>query len=363
MLLYIHIPFCDSKCFYCAFNSYTNKNSQKINYMKALEIGLEDSIDRYLKDKNMRLETVFIGGGTPSTIDAHLYKNIFKLLKPYLEKDCEITTEANPNSATKEWLETMFDFGVNRVSFGVQSFNDKKLKFLGRNHNRLNAIKAIQNAKCIGFNSINCDIIYGVQDDTFESLKEDFDTIKSLEVEHISAYSLIIEEDTKFFLYEKELRKNKKSLKIDDEDLSYELFKYLNNLGYKQYEIANFSLKEEFESKHNYGYWSHKEYLGLGAGAVAFIDGKREYTNKSIEKYIENPLYKSFENLENEDIKAEKVLLGFRCKFGVDMSLFTKTELNKIDELIEENRVCIVDNRVYNNNFLLADEISLYILD
>ena len=185
--------------------------------MRALKIDLEYNLN-YLKDKDIKLNTVFIGGGTPSTVDASLYEDIFKLINPHILENCEITTEANPNSATKEWLEKMYSLGVNRVSFGVQSFDDEKLKFLGRNHNKLNAIKAIQNAKCIGFNSINCDIIYGVTNDTFELLKRDFDTLKELEVEHLSAYSLIIEEDTKFFLNEKELQKSKKSLKIDDED-------------------------------------------------------------------------------------------------------------------------------------------------
>ena len=330
--------------------------------MRALKIDLEYNLN-YLKDKEIKLNTVFIGGGTPSTVDASLYEDIFELINPYILENCEITTEANPNSATKEWLKKMYSFGVNRVSFGVQSFDDEKLKFLGRNHNRLNAIKAIQNAKCIGFNSINCDIIYGVTNDTFELLKRDFDTLKELEVEHLSAYSLIIEEDTKFFLNEKELQKSKKSLKIDDEDLSYEIFNYLKSIGFNQYEIANFSTNEKFESKHNYGYWSKDDYIGVGAGAVACIENRRMYKQKNIEKYIQNPIYEDIEELSSDDIKAEKVLLGFRCKFGVDLNILSSKELKKVDDLVVENRVCIKENRVYNNNFLLADEIALYILD
>ncbi len=330
--------------------------------MRALKIDLEHNLD-YFNDKELKLNTVFIGGGTPSTVDASLYNDIFELINPYILEDCEITTEANPNSATKDWLEKMYSLGVNRVSFGVQSFDDEKLKFLGRNHNRLNAIKAIQNAKRIGFNSINCDIIYGVTNDTFELLKKDFDTLKELEVEHLSAYSLIIEEDTKFFLNEKELQKSKKSLKIDDEELSYEIFRYLKKLGFNQYEIANFSTNENFESKHNYGYWCKDDYIGVGAGAVACIDNKRMYKQKSIEKYIQNPSYVDIEELSCDDIKAEKVLLGFRCKFGVDLNILSSNELKRIDDLIVENRVYIKKGRVYNDNFLLADEIALYILD
>ena len=173
MLLYIHIPFCDSKCFYCAFNSYTDKFSLKNDYMKALKIQLKNNIEKYVKNRNKKIETVFIGGGTPSTIKAFEYKEIFEIINPYLEEKVEITTEANPNSASFEWLETMKSLGVSRVSFGVQSFQNEKLKFLGRSHNSNSAINAIQNANKIGFKGINCDFIYGVLGDTIESIKKD----------------------------------------------------------------------------------------------------------------------------------------------------------------------------------------------
>jgi len=363
LLLYIHIPFCDSKCFYCAFNSYTTKNNLKTEYIDALKVQLKENILKYLKSSDKLLDTIFIGGGTPSTINASLYKDIFDMLKPYFSKGIEITSEANPNSATLRWQKQMFDLGVNRISFGVQSFNDKKLKFLGRNHNQNNAIKAIQNAKCIGFNSINCDIIYGVIGDNFELLKKDFDTILDLEVNHISAYSLIIEDDTKFSLSEKSLSKVNKSLKIDDEELSYRLFDYLNNIGFIQYEIANFAKNKEFFSRHNFGYWEHKEYLGVGAGAVAYVNKKRQYSQTNIKEYIKNPNLVVTEEISDKDIKSEKVLLGFRSNVGVDIELFSDNELKKIYDLLKIDKVCIIKNRVYNNNFLLADEVTLYILD
>lgn len=363
MLLYIHIPFCDSKCFYCAFNSYTTKFKLKDDYMEALKKQLENNLEKHIINANKKIKTVFIGGGTPSTIKASSYKEVFNLIKPYLEKNAEITTEANPNSATFSWQQEMFEMGVNRISFGVQSFDEKKLKFLGRAHSSQSAIEAINNAKKVGFKKINCDIIYGVLNDSFETLKKDFDMVKSLEINHISAYSLIIEENTKFFLDEKSLQKEKKSLKIDDEELSYEIFDYLDKLGFKQYEIANFATDEEFESKHNYGYWQHNEYLGIGAGAVACIGNIREYSEKSIEKYIKNPLLVEKEELSKEDIKAEKVLLGFRCKFGVPLELLNEKELKKANDLILEKKLELKENRVFNNNYLLADELALYILD
>ena len=355
MLLYIHIPFCDSKCFYCAFNSYTDRFHLKHEYMNALKKQLKNDIENYIIKDNKKIETVFIGGGTPSTIKAFEYKEIFEIIKPYLEKNAEITTEANPNSASFDWLKGMHDLGVNRVSFGVQSFNSEKLKFLGRAHSANSAIKAIQNANSIGFKGINCDIIYGVQNDTMESMKMDFDTAFSLPITHLSAYSLTIEEGTKFF--------DKSSVKIDDEELSYEIFDYINNKGFHQYEISNFAKNKESESKHNYGYWQHKEYLGVGAGAVGYINQQRQYPSKSIEEYIGNPLFFDVEKIDLNDIKTEKILLGFRSLNGVEISLFNEGEMKKIDDLIEYDKVYIKENRVFNKNFLLSDELALYILD
>lgn len=277
------------------------------------------------------------------------------MIKPFLTEFAEITTEANPNSASFEWLQSMKDFGVNRVSFGVQSFENNKLKFLGRSHNSNSAIKAIQNANSIGFKGINCDIIYGVQGDTIESIKSDLDVAFSLPITHLSAYSLTIEEGTKFF--------DRSSVKIDDEELSYEIFDYINKKGFHQYEISNFAKNKESESKHNYGYWQHKEYLGVGAGAVGYINSQREYPSKSIEEYINDPLFFEIEKIEEDDVKTEKILLGFRCSNGVELELFDEKEKEKIDELIQYNKLYIENEKVYNKNFLLADELALYILD
>jgi oxygen-independent coproporphyrinogen-3 oxidase len=323
--------------------------------MNALKKQLKNDLENYVNKHNKKIETVFIGGGTPSTIKAFEYEEIFEMIKPYLEEFAEITTEANPNSASYEWLESMKNLGVNRVSFGVQSFDNDKLKFLGRAHNSNSAIKAIQNAKEIGFKGINCDIIYGVQNDTMESLKKDFDTAFSLPITHLSAYSLTIEEGTKFF--------DRSSVKIDDEELSYEIFDYINKNGFHQYEISNFAKNKESESKHNYGYWQHKEYLGVGAGAVGYINQERHYPSKSIEEYIKNPLFFDVEKIDLDDVKTEKILLGFRSLNGVEISLFNEEEMKKIDDLIQYNKVYIENNRVFNKNFLLSDELALYILD
>lgn len=290
--------------------------------MKALKKQLKYNLDNYVLKRNKKIETVFIGGGTPSTIKAFEYEEIFSMIKPFLTEFAEITTEANPNSASFEWLQSMKDFGVNRVSFGVQSFENNKLKFLGRSHNSNSAIKAIQNANSIGFKGINCDIIYGVRGDTIESIKSDLDVAFSLPITHLSAYSLTIEEGTKFF--------DRSSVKIDDEELSYEIFDYINKKGFHQYEISNFAKNKESESKHNYGYWQHKEYLGVGAGAVGYINSQREYPSKSIEEYINDPLFFEIEKIEEVDVKTEKILLGFRCSNGVELELFNEKEKKKL---------------------------------
>jgi len=197
LLLYIHIPYCDSKCHYCSFNTYVDKFDTRNDYMKALYSQLSFELKRFHAKENS-IETLFIGGGTPSTVDPSLYAPIFKLLKPYLQPNAEITTEANPNSATKEWLEGMRKLGVNRVSFGVQSFNADKLKALNRAHDPQQAKDAILHAKALGYNHLSLDLIYNYQGDSKELLLNDIETAFSLPIDHISAYELTIEEGTKF---------------------------------------------------------------------------------------------------------------------------------------------------------------------
>lgn len=321
--------------------------------MKALKRQLKFELEKNCNQK--KLQTIFIGGGTPSCIKASKYQEIFEVLDPYIDKNCEITTEANPNSASLQWQQQMRNLGVNRISFGVQSFNEEKLKFLGRSHNKNSAIEAINNAKKVGFDSINCDIIYGVHKDTFESLKYDFNTIKDLKIDHLSAYSLTIEEGTKFF--------HQTKVKIDDEELSQKIFQYLNQLGFTQYEISNFSTNTKYQSKHNFGYWQHKNYLGVGSGAVGFINDYRYYSQKDVAEYIANPTQYEVEKLSQEDIKVEKILLGLRCSNGFEVALLNDRELKRVNELVLQGKLRLENDRVYNLDFLLADELALFVLE
>lgn len=353
MLLYIHIPFCDSKCHYCAFNSYVSLHHLRDSYVEALLKQLRYELNNINIDE---LKTVFIGGGTPSTLAFKHYEKIFAVLKPYINDVEEITIEANPNSATLHWLKDMYSLGINRISFGVQSFNDEKLDFLGRNHNSKMAIEVIINAKDVGFEHINCDIIYDTRIDNKELLKKDIKIIATLPIDHISAYSLIIEEGTKFFI--------KSNVRVENIDMTNELFDMFLRLGFIQYEISNFAKNKEARSKHNIGYWQHKEYIGIGAGAVGCKNNKRVYVKKDINRYINSPLeYDEIEVLTKEDIKTEKVLLGFRSIVGVSKDILNTSELNKANNLEEEGKITFKNNKYYAVDYMLADELSLYILD
>lgn len=316
--------------------------------MKALNIQLQYELDRFGVSKG-DIETIFIGGGTPSTIKPSLYEESFKIISPYLKKDAEITTEANPNSATKEWLEGMRELGVNRVSFGVQSFDNKKLKILNRSHNSKEAIRAISSAKDVGYERISIDLIYAIRGDTKDSLKSDIDIAFTLPINHISAYELIIEDNTPFAL--------KPNIRVDDENLSRYIKELIESNGLKQYEVSNYG----DICLHNLGYWELKNYLGVGAGAVGFKDNMRFYTQNGIYEYISNPLKVDIEEIKAEDILLEKLLLGFRSIVGVDCSLLNRDMKERADILVKEGILSQNGNRYYCNDYLLADEAVLYI--
>ena len=350
MLLYIHIPYCDSKCHYCSFNTYVDKFDTREDYMHALYIQLVFELKRF-KAKSQSIETFFIGGGTPSTVNPKLYKPIFELLKPYLKTDAEITTEANPNSATKEWLEGMYKLGVNRVSFGVQSFHADKLKALNRAHTPQQAKSAIEYAHSIGFSHISLDLIYNYQGDTKALLLEDIKTAFSLPIDHISAYELTIEDGTSFSATPE--------VRQEDENLAFFVTQEIEKRGFKAYEISNFGT---YQSRHNKGYWEIKDYIGAGAGAVGFLKDRRFYPSTGIETYIENPLNIEEEVLTSQELLTERIFLGLRSDIGVKKSLLSSHMLHNATLLCEEKKLRCTDTHYYNENFFLSDELALYIL-
>ncbi len=351
MLAYLHIPFCDSKCYYCAFNSYVDKFDLKILYMQACAKQLKSELLLFKPKKNS-IKSLFIGGGTPSTIAPELFATFFDTLQPYLCQNAEITTEANPNSATTSWLKGMKKLGVNRVSFGVQSFNEEKLKFLGRNHNKSQALNAINRAKQIGFQNISLDFIYGTNFDTKELLIKDIKIAQSLPINHISAYSLTIEKNTPFYTTPK--------VAVDSIELASFFTNSIVNSGFPQYEISNFGI---YNSIHNLGYWKYNDYIGIGAGAVGFLKNRRFYPSKNIEEYIKKPTKKEIENLNQEDTHIEKIFLGLRSKIGINLNEFNTKEIKNINILVQNNKLKIKNNRAYNNNYFLSDEIALFIID
>ncbi len=345
MLIYLHIPFCDSKCHYCAFNSYVDKFFLKEEYMRAVTKQLKNELKKF-NIKSNSIKSLFIGGGTPSTIEPSQYKEFFQILKPYLKEDAEITTEANPNSASKNWLKGMKELGVNRVSFGVQSFDENKLKKLGRNHSKKQAIDAVNSADEIGIKNISIDLIYATSFD----VEDDIDIAFSLPINHISSYALTLEDNTPFF--------EKTELTDDSSSLANNFIKKVTS-KFKQYEISNFG---DYKSIHNIGYWSGDDYMGIGAGAVGFYKNERYYPSKNIEEYIKNPLHVVVEKLTKSDLITEKIFLGLRSEVGIDMNILTTKQNQKATILLKEKKLTCKDNKLFNKDFLLADEIALYII-
>lgn len=319
-------------------------------YMDALYQQLSFELERF-DAKPQSVETLFIGGGTPSTINPELYAPIFKLLHPYLKRNAEITTEANPNSATKEWLEGMKDLGVNRVSFGVQSFNAQKLKALNRAHNPQQAKDAIHYAKELGYEHLSLDLIYNYQGDTKTLLSADIKEAFSLPIDHISAYELTIEDGTKF--------STTPEVRQEDENLAFFVTEEIEKRGFKAYEISNFGT---YQSKHNKGYWELKNYIGAGAGAVGFLKDRRYYPQTNIDAYVENPLNITEEPLTPDELLTEKIFLGLRSSLGIQKSLLSDEMIEKANILCKNKKLLCDTEHYYNDNFFLSDELALYIL-
>ena len=350
MLLYIHIPYCDSKCHYCSFNSYVDRFDTRPRYMQALALQLERELERF-GARPGSIETLFIGGGTPSTVAPELYAPLMERIRPYLAEGAECTSEANPNSATESWLRGMKALGINRISFGVQSFDDAKLKRLGRAHSSRQAIRAVERAGELGFERVSLDLIYNVAGDHQTLLTADLERAVSLGVTHLSAYELTIEADT---LFEKN-----PEVRQENAELARRFAEAIENAGLRQYEISNFG----DPSRHNLGYWMLKDYIGLGAGAVGYLEDRRFYPKTSIDAYIDDPLGEHVEPLDARALKTEKIFLGLRSVVGVDPTILTPAERERADLLVREGKLTQREGRYRNPDFFLADEIALYILE
>ncbi|MBQ6796120.1 MAG: radical SAM family heme chaperone HemW [Clostridia bacterium] len=305
--VYIHIPFCVRKCLYCDFCS-TGDHSLMKEYVNAL-------INEIKEHKGTFADTVFIGGGTPTVLGDELIRVINAVKEAFrLEPSCEFTVEANPGTVDYNLLSKMKEAGVNRLSLGVQSFNDNELKALGRIHSAVEAKEAFLMARKAGFDNINIDIMLSTPHQTLESVKSTLEAVKEMNPEHVSAYSLIIEEGTPFYDME---------LDLPDEDTEREIYyytvEYLKSMGLERYEISNFA-KTGYEARHNIKYWTQEEYIGLGVAAASFENNCR-YTNTcDIASYINGKRYDEREFIDKDEQLKEKFMLGLRMSRGVKYS-------------------------------------------
>lgn len=332
--LYIHIPFCKQKCSYCDFCSYANKESFIKRYIQCvlkeiIEVGNNNKIDfENGKDDLFLVKTIYIGGGTPSLMDSKYIVQIIEDIKLNFEIDekAEITIEVNPGTVTLEKLEDYKRAGINRLSIGLQSTHEHLLKEIGRIHTYLDFLDTFRFAREAGFENINVDLMIGIPNQTLEEVKDSIEEIVSMEPEHISVYSLILEEGTPLF------KKVEEGLELPDEELERKMYwnvkRILEANGYNHYEISNFA-KQGYESKHNLDCWNQKEYIGFGIAAHSYTNGIRYSNIENIEQYIKNyDEDKTEENLvfhEKQDMEAmqkEYMLLGLRKIDGVSIQEF-----------------------------------------
>ncbi len=332
--IYIHIPFCKSKCIYCDFYSVTGQNERIEYFVNALIHEIEICSN---KITDWTFDTIFIGGGTPSLFNAHQVEKIIEALNNRydLSSIIEFTIEANPGEAPKEKLKDFYSLGINRLSIGVQSFQSSLLQFLSRIHSKEDVFKTFQSARDAGFENINCDLIYNIPEQSLDDWLDDLNTLAIINPEHISAYSLTVEQDTKLFA----LVQNK-TVKMPADELHQQFnaitYSTLQKNNYAQYEISNYS-KPNRECLHNLHYWKNNFYLGFGPSAHSY-DGKRRWNNFSdLEEYItllengKSPVETFDEITEIEKIN-EIIGFGLRMTKGFEISripLHLKTQFQK----------------------------------
>lgn len=309
--VYIHIPFCERKCNYCAFSSFSDF-SEKEKYISSVC----DEIENFSR-KGENVDTIYIGGGTPSVLSEDEITKIFTSLQRSFDitSNCEITIECNPNSMTKEKLLTYKSLGVNRLSIGVQSLNDEDLKFAGRLHSAGEALEKIELAKEVGFKNISIDLLIGLPNSTDEEFEKNLKKIVNSGIKHISTYMLQIEEGTKL---KKIVEENPELLPDDDKlaEMASKTAEIFKKCGFLHYEVSNYALPG-YESRHNFKYWTGEEYVGFGLAAHSYLDGKRMANAKNFNDYYERKNIE-IENLTIAQKIEEHIMLGLRCLNGID---------------------------------------------
>lgn len=353
--LYIHIPFCNKVCTYCDFYKMVAKDSLKEKYIIYLlkELQLKKM---YLQNIN----TIYIGGGTPSSLPLNLLDLFLKSLSKDIDlsKISEFSIELNPLDVTEELCILLKKYYINRISLGIQSFNNHKLRFLGRDHHKKDAILAVKLLQKHGFTNINIDLIYAIPKDNFIKIKKDLKIATKLNISHLSTYSLIVEEKTMLYnLYQKSIYKPIPEEK--EYNIYMKIIAFLKKQGFVHYEISNFA-KPNYMCQHNLLYWTNKKYLGIGAGASYYIDNVR-YTNiKNLQKYFAgidafNLSFQEKSILSIKEQMQEEIILGLRLVKGVNCRNFVEKYNISIEEAFP------VVNKLFNNNLIVKSGDYLYI--
>lgn len=358
--IYVHIPFCKQKCYYCDFVSYANKETEMKRYFEALQKEIEVE-----KEEIDRVTTIYIGGGTPSMVDKEEIQKIVTTIKQNyrVEKEAEITIEVNPGTVDEEKLKSYKEVGINRLSIGLQSTKNELLKKIGRIHTYEEFLACYQLARKVGFKNINIDLMLGLPNQTLKDVEESIEKVIKLNPEHISIYSLIIEENT---LIEKMLEE--KILTLPKEEIERRMYwqvkRRLERTGYIHYEISNFA-KQGYESKHNTNCWKQKEYLGFGVSAHSYRNKERYCNTSAITEYCKNSEEGKMKNNRTiceiqteEERRKEYMLLGLRMLQGIDVQEFKHQFIQnplylfhqELEKLVKEELIEVELNQIKLTN-------------
>ena len=327
MGLYVHIPFCKQKCMYCDFPAYQNLQDYYETYVYALVQEIDLWVSEHAESKERSIDTIYFGGGTPTELSIQQLQMIVDKIKSTftITDDCHMTIESNPGEVDLQYLTKLVKLGFNRISFGVQTFDDKALTMLHRSHNGEKAKQAVYDAKEAGFTDINIDLIYGLPRQTLEDIQHNLNIVKDLPINHISTYGLQVEVGT--YLYHL-VQKNLISIPSEsiDESMYDTMMSGLKALGFERYEISNFAKGNSY-SRHNLKYWHYIDYLGFGAGAHSFYDGVRRSNNRNVMPYIQSVDRYIMPTIDTETITVERAqedfcFLALRTKWGLDEQKF-----------------------------------------
>ncbi len=350
--VYIHIPFCRSICSYCDFCKMLYNGSFVTQYLNAL---LKEIKDRYDGEE---IKTLYIGGGTPSSLSIKDLKYLFEIVRQFnLTKLEEFTFECNLNDLNEELLQFLFDNGVNRLSIGIESFNEDKLKFMERFHSYQEACNIFKIIRNIGFTNVNVDLIYGIPGETLKDLKKDLELILKLNPDHISTYSLIVEDNTKIGI-----QGVVPILEELDASMYEEICDLLDVKKYEHYEVSNFALKGK-KSKHNLKYWNNEEYYGFGLGASGYTNGVRYENTRSLTEYVKGNVRKKEEILSVEDKMYNELMLGFRKMEGINLKeFFIKYGVN-MQEVFDLHEVLKNEELIVDGEYIYVNPEYIYVMN